>query len=47
MRETASSGARWAEIDNAKQLLDSGAITQVEFDAMKANALAQRGEELE
>ena len=29
-----------AEIDKAKQLLDSGAITQAEFDAIKAKAIA-------
>ena len=40
VRETASSGGAAAEIDKAKQLLDSGAITQAEFDAIKANALA-------
>ena len=36
---TASSGAT-QEIANAKQLLDSGAITQAEFDALKQKALA-------
>jgi hypothetical protein len=35
----APSGAA-AEIDKAKQLLDSGAITQAEFDAIKAKAIA-------
>jgi signal transduction histidine kinase len=34
-----SSGAA-AEIEKAKQLLDSGAITQQEFDAIKQKALA-------
>jgi Phospholipase_D-nuclease N-terminal/Short C-terminal domain len=34
------SGGAAAEIDKAKQLLDSGAITQTEFDAIKAKALA-------
>jgi hypothetical protein len=40
VRETAGSGGAAAEIDKAKQLLDSGALTQAEFDAIKAKALA-------
>ena len=40
VRETASGGGAAAEISNAKTLLDSGAITQAEFDAIKQKALA-------
>ena len=40
VRETAGSGGAAAEIDKAKQLLDSGAINQSEFEAIKAKALA-------
>ena len=39
VRDTAGGGSA-AEIEKAKQLLDSGAITQAEFDALKARALA-------
>ena len=41
VRTTAGSGGGTAaEIEKAKQLLDSGAISQAEFDAIKAKALA-------
>jgi Short C-terminal domain/Phospholipase_D-nuclease N-terminal len=40
VRETAGSGGAAAEIEKAKGLLDSGAITQAEFDAIKSKALA-------
>ena len=40
VRSAASGGGAAAEIDKAKQLLDSGAITQQEFDSLKAKALA-------
>ena len=41
IRSTAGGGGgAAAEIDKAKQLLDSGAISQSEFDAIKAKALA-------
>jgi hypothetical protein len=40
IRTVAGSGGAAAEIEQAKQLLDSGAVTQAEFDALKAKALA-------
>jgi hypothetical protein len=40
VRTVAGSGGAAAEIDKAKQLLDSGAINQSEFEAIKAKALA-------
>jgi hypothetical protein len=40
VRSVADSGGAAAEIERAKQLLDSGAITQAEFEAIKAKALA-------
>jgi phospholipase D-like protein/putative oligomerization/nucleic acid binding protein len=40
VRTTAGSGGAAAEIEKAKGLLDSGAITQAEFDAIKGKALA-------
>jgi hypothetical protein len=40
VREAAGSGGAAAEIDKARQLLDSGAITPAEFEALKQKALA-------
>jgi hypothetical protein len=40
VKQTASTGGAAGEIDKAKQLLDSGAISQAEFDQLKARALA-------
>jgi predicted PurR-regulated permease PerM len=39
VRQAAGSGGAASEIEKAKQLLDSGAITQQEFEALKAKAL--------
>ncbi len=38
--QSVAGGGAAAEIEKAKQLLDSGAISQAEFDAIKAKALA-------
>ena len=40
IRSVAGSGGAAAEIEKAKQLLDSGAITQADYDALKAKAIA-------
>jgi predicted PurR-regulated permease PerM len=40
VRNVSSGSGSAAEIEKAKSLLDSGAITQAEFDALKAKALA-------
>ena len=40
VQAAAGSGGSAAEIEKAKGLLDSGAISQTEFDALKAKALA-------
>jgi hypothetical protein len=40
IRSVSGSGGPASEIETAKNLLDSGAITQAEFDSIKAKALA-------
>ncbi len=40
VRKTAGTGGAAGEIEKGKALLDSGAITQAEFDAIKQKALA-------
>jgi membrane protease subunit (stomatin/prohibitin family) len=40
VRSVASSGSPAEHIAQAKELLDNGTITQVEFDTLKAKALA-------
>jgi general stress protein CsbA len=40
VRSVAEAGGTAGEIEKAKQLLDSGAITQQEFEQLKAKALA-------
>ena len=40
VRDVASKGGAASEIEKAKALLDSGTITQEEFDSLKAKALA-------
>jgi hypothetical protein len=39
VRQTAGTAGAASEIEKGKQLLDSGVITQAEFDAIKANAV--------
>lgn len=39
VRKTAGTGGAASEIEKAKQLLDSGVLSQAEFDAIKAKAI--------
>ena len=41
IRSVSGSGGPAGEIETAKRLLDSGAITQAEYDSIKAKALGQ------
>ena len=41
IRSVSGSGGPASEIETAKSLLDSGAITQAEYDSLKAKALGQ------
>jgi Phospholipase_D-nuclease N-terminal/Short C-terminal domain len=41
IRSVSGSGGPASEIETAKNLLDSGAITQAEYDSLKAKALEQ------
>ena len=43
VRQAAGKGGPASEIETAKKLLDSGTISQAEFDHIKANALGGRG----
>jgi predicted PurR-regulated permease PerM len=40
VRQTAATSSPTAEIERAKKLLDDGAISQAEFDAIKSRALS-------
>ncbi|MGO9956415.1 MAG: PLDc N-terminal domain-containing protein [Solirubrobacteraceae bacterium] len=42
VRKAAGTGGPASEIEKGKQLLDSGTITQAEFDAIKAHAIGSR-----
>jgi hypothetical protein len=41
IRSVSGSGGPAGEIETAKSLLDSGAITQAEYDSLKAKALGK------